>query len=115
MPDAPISTVHDQFMALAYFQRDRPVETKIEMRTPKEPERDNHRYRPAPWNERGQMIISERQPRCEQIQRRQNDVPDKDHGHQCAIAPVHASEHFLIEFRASAKDTTDGYVDNHTG
>src|SRR4029077_16617897 len=95
------------------FQRDRPVETKIDMRAPKEPECDNHRYGPAPWNERGQMKISERPPRCEQIQRRQNDCPDNGQGQERAIARIHATEHFLIAFGASAKNTTDPHIDNH--
>src|ERR1700730_5250293 len=84
------------------------------MRAPKQPERDEHHHCAAPWNERGQTIICEPEPGCEQIQRRQDNASQKHNRNQSAIARIHAANHFFIALCASAKDATDRHVDNHT-
>src|ERR1700736_2253603 len=84
------------------------------MRAPEQPERDHHHSRAAPWNECWQMIISERQPGCEQIQRRHDNASHKDNCNQGAITCIHSANHFYIAFCAHAKDATDRHVDNHT-
>src|ERR1700688_5177474 len=83
------------------------------MSAPKQPERDHHHDCAAPWDERGQTVICEPEPGCEQIKRRQDNVSQNDKRKQSPIARIHATEHFLIAFGASTKDTTNPHVDNH--
>ena|SRR5438105_2859608 len=114
MTDPSINAVLDQLMVFAHFQRDRPVEGKIDVRTPKQPERDDHQYCPAPGNECGQTIISECEPGREQIERRENDASHKDQRHERAIASIYATDHFLVMLCPSAEDTANADVNNET-
>src|ERR1041385_2993620 len=83
----------DQLMALAHLQRDRPVQSQISMRAIEEPERGYHEHRAKPRSERQEAIISEREPRCEKINGRQEQAARNNDGHKSLFHRIRSEEH----------------------
>jgi hypothetical protein len=98
-------------MIFSQLQGDGPVLSKVNVRSPKKPQRSDHDQCTCPTDKRSDVVVSKGEQRREKIEQRQEDH-GREHGcEQDLFRAVKSSNSFLLEFRVLDEVPTNRTLD----